>query len=167
MRGLFLFLIVVMSGIAAQAADSTFDSTHKSWNVFTSGSGAEKVCYATSTPTKETGTFKQRGEPYVLVTARNGGAVEISISSGYPYKENSLVEVSVDKKQTFKLFTTSETPQIAWARSGEDDKKIAGAFKKGGNITIKGTSQKGTSSTDSYSLSGFGTAYGRIMELCK
>jgi invasion protein IalB len=163
----FLFAFTLLLSLPALAAEGAFDSTHKAWNVFTGGKGKEKLCYITSTPTKQKGTFSHRGDPYVLVTMRMDKSVEVSVSSGYPYKTGSAVEASVAKVKNFKLFTSDETPKIAWARSGDDDKKLVAALKKGKEFTVKGASQKDTASTDTYSLSGFGDAYKRMAQLCK
>lgn len=151
----------------ALAAESKLDSSHKAWSVFSTTENSKKVCYITSTPEKEEGTFSRRGEPYALVTLRPGNPVEASFSSGFPYKDNSEVEVTVPKHAALKFFTSAETPKVAWAKSEEEDKKLINAMKNGDKITVKGTSPKKTHAIDTYSLSGFSAAYNRMIALCK
>ncbi len=150
----------------AHANDSVFDSEHRAWSVFSVNQSGDKVCYITSSPVAKTGNYKRRGEPYALVTYRGDNISEVSISSGYPYKKSSTVDMKVSDIHNFKLFTTEETPRIAWAKSAKDDKELIELMKRGTQLTAKGYSQLGTYSVDTYSLFGFTKAYKRMIELC-
>ena len=48
-----------------------------------------------------------------------------------------------------------------------DDKDIVAAMKRGSRMIINGTSFKGTKTKDTYSLSGFTSAYKAISNKCK
>lgn len=157
MKKLFLSLSILAISSAANAA--TLDSTHTDWNVYTDGND---VCYIASMPTDEKGSFKKRGQPYVLINSK-GKNDEINISSGYPYKPKVNVEIKVDSKK-YNLFSDGET---AWAKNAAGDKSIINTMKNGAKMEVKGISRKGTYSTDTYSLKGITAAYKRMKELCK
>lgn len=162
----FLSLILILTFSSASYAQ-TLKGEHKAWSVFTVKQSGEKICYITSSPIKKTGNYKRRGEPYLLVTYRGKGISEVSSSSGYPYKKNSKVDLSLNKKASFKLFTSSDTPKMAWAKDVSEDKRIISSMKKGSKLTIKGFSKLGTYSLDTYSLMGFTKAYNKMTSLCR
>jgi invasion protein IalB len=154
-----LIVIAFSLGFATPAFAQKLDSTHKDWSVFTH----QGSCYLASAPTKQTGNYKSRGEPYVLVVFRAQDRDEINVSSGYPYRSGSTVEAKIDGK-AHKLFTKGEN---AWAYDAKQDNAMVAAMQKGSRLTIRGTSQRGTWSEDSYSLSGFTAAHKRMKALCK
>jgi len=157
----------VSAFIPALSNAQTLDSEHKYWSVFTMKQQGKKVCYITSTPKTEAGNYTRRGEPYILVTYRGNGVSEVSTSSGYPYKPGSDVKVTIDKKNKVSLFTSNDTPKIAWANSAKDDAKLVKLMKKGNSILVHATSKKNTYSKDTYSLFGFSKAYNRMKAACK
>ncbi len=161
-----ILAIVFSILIASPAFADGLDSQHKAWNVFSITQQGEQICYITSSPIKEAGNWNNRSDPYVLVTYRNTGVSEISVSSGYPYKEGSKVDVSVDKATNYRFFTSNDTPNIAWARDVAEDKRVVKNMIRGSRLTVKGVSPKDTWSTDTYSLYGFTKAYKRMQELC-
>ena len=62
----------------------------------------------------------------------------------------------------YNLFTKGDG---AWSDS--KDSTIVGAMKKGKKMEVKGTSWRGTSTTDSYSLAGVKQAMDKIDQQCK
>jgi len=153
--------------IAPAAAAQNFDSQHKAWSVFSVEQDSNKICYITSSPSSKKGNYRRRGEPYLLVTYRSNNVTEVSISSGYPYKADSSVAVKIDNEHNFSLFTTSETPKIAWAQKSSDDALLVKMMRKGKYLAANGTSRLGTTSQDTYSLYGFTKALNRMKKLCK
>ena len=72
------------------------------------------------------------------------------------------VSVDVDGKK-FKLFTKGGN---AWATDASADKALVAAMKAGRRMIIKGTSSRGTLTTDTYSLSGLTAAIKAIDKAC-
>lgn len=164
MRLLSSFIISTTISLCAVSAQAQqLESAHTDWNVFSITQQGKKVCYIASSPKKQSGNFKHRSEPYLLVTHVNATTDEASTSSGYPYKQGSEVAVSIGSGN-YKFFTKGE---LAWAYDGKQDANIIKAMKAGSTMTIKGTSGKGTYSQDSYSLKGFSAAYARMKALCR
>jgi hypothetical protein len=88
---------------------------------------------------------------------------EVNTSGGYPYAANTPVTATIGGQQ-IKLFSKDET---AWATDATQDALLVDALKKRAEITIRGTSRRGTWSEDTYSLAGFSDAYQRMKSLCK
>ncbi len=161
--GLVSLLLCLSAAVAfAQKPDKQYND----WRVFTFAHEGTQLCYIASSPIRQTGNYKKRGAPYVLVTHRKKNVDEMSVSSGYPYKKKSTVELTLGKKK-YTLFTTTEVPDIAWAKDPKEDGKIVQDMKKAGTMTIKGHSRAKSHSVDTYSLKGFSSAYNRMKTLCK
>lgn len=134
------------------------------WSAYYFIENGKKVCYMVGAPKTDEGNYTKRGEIYTLITHRPSENTRnvFSYISGYPYKADSDVTVKIDSK-TFKLFTYEET---AWAPDSSTDNSLANAIQKGSNMVVKGTSKRGTLTTDTYSLKGTGAAYKAISSAC-
>lgn len=148
----------------ALAAGVKAAATHKAWTVHVAGGKGARVCYMHSLPVKSEGDYTRRGDSYIQVTHRqkSKSANEISVTAGYTYKKDSDVDVVIDGKK-FSMFTDGDT---AWSRSAEDDKALASAMRAGSTMIVKGTSSRGTATTDRYSLAGFTAAHKAIGKAC-
>ncbi len=132
------------------------------WSVFTADFGEKKICYMISLPIKKNGNYYHRGEPYVLITNSVDDIDEVTISSGYNYKESSEVELSFGLKK-FNTFTYKD---LAWANNKTDDIDIIKEMRRGLDVVISGVNKQNKYSSDTYSLIGFNQAYGRMKEVC-
>ena len=137
----------------------------RAWSAFTAKEGNEPVCFMSAQPTKAEGNYNRRGEIYALVSHRPAEKRrgEVSFVAGYTFKPDSVVEVSVDGARAFKLYTKDDG---AWARDTATDKKLIDEMIKGSRMVVRGTSTRGTDTTDTYSLSGFTAAYRAINGAC-
>ncbi|MFT6106612.1 MAG: hypothetical protein ACJA0S_000670 [Rickettsiales bacterium] len=133
------------------------------WSIFVYDNGNKKICYMTSLPIKKNGNYYQRGEPYFLVTNSNDNIDEITISSGYNYKEFSEVELSFGLKK-FNIFTYKN---LSWSNSKTDDIDIIKEMKRNLDIVVKGLNKKNEYSSDTYSLIGFNQAFRKMKEACQ
>lgn len=151
--------------LTAPAEAQTVLGNYKDWSALTAGDGDAKTCYIASAPTSETGKYEKRGDTFVLVTHRPADKTRdvVEIRAGYTYKKDTDVTVTIGSK-TFKLFTNEDS---AWAEDSKTDRAITRAMKAGHNMVVKGTSARGTLTTDTYSLSGFTAAHSAIDKACK
>jgi hypothetical protein len=117
-----------------------------------------------SQPQKEEGDYTQRGEVYAMVTHRPAQGTQnvVSFVIGYPFKEDSRVNVSIDGKG-FTLFTHKDT---AWAPDKETDRALVQAMRAGRTMIVKGVSARDTETTDTYSLLGFTAAHNTVNKAC-
>lgn len=134
------------------------------WSAHVFMEDGHKVCYMASRPTEEQGKYTRRGDVYALITHRpaEGSKNVFSYITGYTYKPGSDVTVTVDGKK-FTLFTQDET---AWTPDAATDNALANAIRKGSNMVVKGTSSRGTVTTDTFSLKGSGAAHDAISREC-
>lgn len=149
---------------AALAAEPRHLGTFRDWNAFVLEEPSGKVCWMASRPKKQQGDFTKRGDVFVLVThrpAENSRDV-VSFVAGYSFADGGDVTVQVGN-QKFELFTEGDT---AWARDDKTDRALSQAIRQGASMTVRGTSSRGTRTTDTYSLSGSGAAYKAIGDAC-
>ena len=143
----------------------------KDWSIFEAGTGKQKVCWIVSQPTasKATRGGKEvqvnRGDIFLMVAVRPGDGVknEVSFLAGYPFKGGSKVTISVGSN-SYTLFTDGEN---AWTTSGGEDNKLTQAFRRGARAQVKGLSSRGTTTLDTFSLSGFTAALKAATANCK
>ncbi|GBD44728.1 hypothetical protein HRbin40_02218 [bacterium HR40] len=147
------------------SAQPTYVASYRDWSLFTYRDGNGKVCYIASEPIKKDGNYARRGPAAVLVARfpMDPPNVQVSVQAGYAFKEKSEVEVKIDDRG-FSLFTHGES---AYARDATADEQLIAAMKRGSQMTVRGTSQRGTWSLDTYSLQGFSAAYDAMLDACK
>jgi len=167
-----LFVAVLGLGLSAfcgqaRADDPVSIGKFDDWEAFTYQSNGAPVCYVFSSPTKTESEKKiaKRDPVYFLITHFPGRKIKGQISTiiGYPFKESSTVVVAVDDK-TFELYTNGDT---AWAAATDTEAQIVKALKTAKELTVVGTSWKGTETTDTYSLAGINKALDKIDAACK
>lgn len=166
-----LVLAAAALGMSATgAATQERVDAKKDWSVFVAGDGAQKVCWIVSQPLESTATRGgkkvevQRGDIFLMVAVRPGDKVtnEVSFLSGYPFKGGSKVKVSIGNKN-YTMFTEGEN---AWTRSPSEDSTLTGAFRRGSKARVEGLSQRGTTTKDTFSLSGFTAAIKSAQDRC-
>ena len=160
----FLVLALLTISTFPASAEQKDLGTFGDWRAVSEGSGNKRLCYIGSAPKKSEGKYTSRGDVHFLVTNRPADRVkgEVSVAAGYVYKDGKDAEAEVDGKK-FKLFTRGEN---AWAYDAGSDKAMVGALKAGRQLVVRGTSSRGTETTDTYSLSGFTAALAAIDKAC-
>lgn len=134
------------------------------WAAYVFTEDGNKVCYMASQPRKKEGNYSRRGDVFALIThrpAENSKNV-FSYITGYSYKAGSDATATIDGKD-FALFTQDDT---AWAPDAATDDKITAALRKGSSLIVKGTSSRGTLTTDTFGLKGSGAAHDAISKEC-
>jgi len=157
---------------AAQTAASPVPNTptpsriggEKGWDAYSYSEKAGKVCYILGHPSKSEPEKAKRGRIDALVTHRPAEKAffVVNFDVGYAFKPDSSAELEIDGKK-FSLFTDKDT---AWARDPATDKAVAEALAKGKQAILKGSSARGTSTTDTYALDGFAQALAAIDKGC-
>ena len=150
----------------ALASEPKLINIFTDWEAYTyeSSENGGVICYIGSIPKTSKGNYKRRGNIYMTVTHRPDMKHnnEVSFVAGYTYKPESEVEVTIGSRK-FKLFTHEDS---AWARDSKTDEQLVRMMRKGSNMVVRGTSSRGTLTTDSYSLSGFTAAYNAASKSC-
>ncbi|MGE0210897.1 MAG: invasion associated locus B family protein [Parvibaculaceae bacterium] len=156
--------ILGMAGTAGAQEPSSLGE-FSDWAAYTYKSKNGPVCYIVSQPKKSQPDGVTRDPIFFLITHRPGEKVrnEVNTIIGYPFKKESSATVQVGS-DSFELFTSGDG---AWSESSARDSAIVAAMKSGQSMTVKGTSWRGTSTTDQYSLAGVSAAMQKIDSTCK
>ena len=155
---------LAVAGSSAFAQSNGPLGTFQDWSAFAQGAGASRTCYIGSVPKKEEGKYTRRGDVRAWVAIRPAEKItgEVSLEAGYPYRDGSDAEVTIGGN-AFRLFTRGEN---AWAYDAKGDRALVAAMKAGREMIVKGTSSRGTLTTDTYSLSGFTAAFNAAAGAC-
>src|SRR5690606_40093729 len=103
---------------------------------------------------------------HFMIIHRKGMRTKNEVQSiiGYPFNPtNANASATVDGK-AYPMVTEGSA---AWLASTGDESGFVQAFKAGNSLVVKGTSQRGTNTTDTYSLSGATAAINAIDAACK
>lgn len=157
-------LLVAPAAGPAGAAEPMLLGTYRDWNAFKLDEPTGPACWMVSRPKKQEGEFTKRGDVFILVTHRPAERAfdTVNFIAGYPIAEGSEVTLDIGQKK-FRLFVDGEG---AWARNAEIDSAIAEAMRAGTIMVVRGTSSRGTRTTDTFSLSGATAAHQAIGAAC-
>jgi Invasion associated locus B (IalB) protein len=152
---------------AAGGAKPTLLGQYGDWGAYTASPGGKKICFTIAKPasSETTPAGKARNPSYMFISSRPGEKVtdEVSIIIGYPFKPNSEATVAVGNA-SFALYTQQDG---AWIKNAAEEAHLIDAMRSGDNAVIKGTSARGTRSTDVFSLKGLAQALDRSDQDCK
>lgn len=163
MRIFFLAFTLMISGMCAQAQAQSLQANFNRWNVYTTEESGETICYIASPPIKENGSFKKRGQPFLMVTDRGVKADEISFSPGYAFKAGVMPSLHVVRATD----DFSIDGEVASTQDFEISARLIEQMKQKNEAFINAISAKGTTSRDVYSLGGFSAAYDEMKRRCE
>jgi Invasion associated locus B (IalB) protein len=137
------------------------------WGAYTASPGGTKICFALSKPksSKTEPVGRKRDQSYMFVSTRPAENVrnEVSVSIGYPFKTTSDATAEVGSAK-FAMYTQNDG---AWIKNMAEEARLVDAMRKAVDLTVKGTSGRGTQSVDQYSLKGLPQALDRIAQECR
>jgi invasion protein IalB len=162
-----LALTALPEGARAQADQPTLLGTYGDWGAYTATPGGKKVCFSLSKPKSSTTTppGRKRDQAFLFVSTRPAENVrnEVSVIIGYPFKESTEATAEIGTAK-FAMYTQKDG---AWIKNMAEEARMLDAMRKGSDLTVKGTSARGTSSTDQFSLKGLPQALERTEQACK
>jgi hypothetical protein len=140
---------------------------YETWSAYTATPNGRKVCFAVARPASSQSDPPNRPREQVLafVASRPAEKVkeEVSILIGYTFKPSSEATLAVGPAK-FALYTQNDS---AWVRHSGEEPKLLDAMRKGSDMVIKGTSERGTQTSDTFSLKGISQAIERMAQECK
>lgn len=156
-------MLMVSGSFAAFAADSTVIKRFNDWTVYKAKTKDGTLCFAASTPKDIEPKNVKRGDIFFYVTTWPKFKVreEVSVKLGYPLKAQSTPSITIGAKN----FTLYDKGERAYIHSSLE-KNLLAAMKAGAKMVIKGTSKRGTNTTDVYSLSGVTAALKATVSAC-
>ena len=169
MRIIAFVLAVAGSGFGpgltgVQAAEVENLGTFRFWTAWKGEDANGVMCYVSSQPQKALPSNVNRDPIHFLVINRKGLGTtnEVQTLVGYPLEVNSTPSVTVDGKSYDMVVEGS----AAWLASASDESGFVAAMKAGSQMVVKGRSQRGTNTTDTYSLSGVTAAIEKMTQAC-
>lgn len=158
---------IVVAAVASPAFAANNIGSFKQWNAYSSTEGGGKTCFIASQPSDskyKPNSVKSRDAVFFMITTIPAKNIrnEASTIIGYPFKEASKVTVTIDDAK-FTMFTDKDS---AWIENPTQEDELIEAMKKGTKMVVEGTSRRGTTTIDSYSLSGVTAALDAIAKEC-
>jgi hypothetical protein len=149
---------------AAAAQQPTNIGTFSDWAAYAVDTGKGKVCYALAQPSDRKPDGLNRDPAYMFISTRPAEKVknEVSVILGYPARNGSEATLSIGGSP-FTLYTKEDG---AWVRESADEVKLVDAMRRGRDLTVKATSGRGNTTTDTYSLSGISAALDKVSAEC-
>ena len=150
----------------ASPSEPTLLGQYQDWGAYVASPGGKKVCFALAKPKamKASKDDVKRDQAYMFVATRPAESVknEVSIIVGYPLKKDAdaIAEIGSTK---FAMFTQNDG---AWIKNAAEEPQLIDAMRKGSDMLVKGTSSRGTNTTDTYSLMGITNALDRVAKEC-
>jgi Invasion associated locus B (IalB) protein len=137
------------------------------WGAYSASPSGKKICFALAKPSNSqtVPANRPRDSAYLFVSSRPAEKVkdEVSIIIGYGFKPNTEAEIELGGAN-FAMYTQNDG---AWVKNAAEETRLVDAMRKGGDATIKGTSAKGTATTDVFSLKGLAQALDKVGEECR
>jgi Invasion associated locus B (IalB) protein len=137
------------------------------WGAYTAAPGGKKVCFALAKPAKSetTPANRPRDPAFLFVSSRPAEKVrdEVSIIIGYGFKPNSDASLELGGAN-YAMYTQNDG---AWIKNAAEESRLVDAMRKGSDVTIKGTSAKGTATIDVFSLKGLAQALDKVGQECR
>ena len=136
----------------------------KDWESFVLSQDGNKICFAQSNPVVRAPKKSKREASRLFVSFRPAESIknEVSVTNGYEFKLKAPVAAKSGKK-SYDLFSKG---RFAWVVDNEDEIKLISTMKKASRLMIVGNSEKGTETTDHYSMMGFTKAYNTAKKNC-
>jgi invasion protein IalB len=152
---------------ASTGSEPTLLGQYGDWGAYAASPGGNKVCFALAKPktSKTEPAGRNRDQSYVFISSRPAENVknEVSVIIGYPFRTSSDATAEIGGAK-FAMYTQNDG---AWIKNVTEEARMVDAMRKGADLTVKGTSGRGTQSTDQFSLKGLAQALDKIEQECK
>jgi hypothetical protein len=149
------------------AAQPTWLGQYGDWAAYTASPGGKKVCFALAKPANSSTSppNRPRDPAWMFVSTRPSEKVkdEVSVIFGYGLRPSSDANIEISGG-SYAMYTQADG---AWVKNAAEEPKLVETMRKGQELTVKGTSAKGTVSTDVYSLKGLSLALEKVGQECR
>jgi hypothetical protein len=165
----------LVAGLHPAAAQEDFQpvGNERDWYVYAEETGSGKMCWIASVPERwiarrggrDVTSDVRRGEIRLMVANRpeSGVTNEVSVVVGYPLRDGSAAQLEIGDDR-FDMFTQGE---MAWTEDAAADGRAIEAMRAGLEAKVTGTSSRGTTTIDTFSLLGFTAALEQARQLCQ
>jgi hypothetical protein len=149
-------MVALLAGNAGASAQTSVVSRFGNWTLYSHSSGQTRLCFAASQPTLSEPAGARRDSVFFYVTSwpAQGVKSELSVKVGYRVRRNSEVTIAIGLN-VFKMFAVEDR---AFVSDATEELKALDAMKRSAIMVIQGTSERGTATKDTFSLTGFSQA---------
>jgi hypothetical protein len=124
------------------------------------------MCFVIAKPgtSKTDPAGRSRDPAHFFISTRPSEKVreEVSTVLGYGLKPDSAS--ATIGSANFAMYAQNDG---AWIKNAAEEARMIDAMRKGSDLIVKGTSTRGTDTTDTYSLRGISQALDRAAQECK
>ena len=161
---LLIILFSLISSISLAEENLKSLGKFKDWESFILSQEGAKICFAQSIPVIKAPKKFKRDPSRLFVSFRPAEDIknEVSVTNGYEFKLKAPVAAKSGKK-SYDLFSKG---RFAWVVDDGDEKKLISTMRTASRLMIIGDSEKGTQTTDHYSMMGFTKAYNSAKKNC-
>jgi len=152
---------------AAGNAEPSLIGQYGTWGAYTATPNGKKVCFALAKPSssKTNPPNRPRDPSYAFISTRPAEKVtnEVSIMIGYGVKPGSEGSVEVGGAR-FAMYSQGDG---LWIKNAAEEDRLVDALRKGADAVVKGTSARGTETTDVFPLKGLSQALDKLAQECR
>jgi invasion protein IalB len=125
------------------------------WGLYSYKANGATNCYVLTTPQQARPASVSHGDNYFLVAPNpSGSGYYPQAIMGYDLRSGSQMVVTIDG-QNFIMMPKGNS---GWTAEASSDAAMINAMKSGSNMTLQATSQRGTETSYTFSLSGITAA---------
>ena len=158
--------LVSASSVAADTP--TLLGSFNDWSAFQTITTSGRTCYALAKPKSSEPKKAKRDPIYFLISdwPLRKTRSEPEVVPGYEYKADGPVTATIGSDK-FEFFAKNDGDSgSAWIKDQNDEVRLVEAMKHGSFVVVTGVSQRGTTTHDTYSLSGLSAALEKIHAAC-
>ena len=161
---LILSLFYFAFGVLSAEENLKSVGKFKDWESFVLSQDGNKTCFAQSIPVVRAPKKLKRDPSRLFISFRPAENIknEVSVTNGYKFKLKAPVTAKSGKK-SYDLFSKG---RFAWVVDNEDEVKLIVTMKRASRLMIIGNTDKGSQTTDHYSMMGFTKAYNTAKKSC-
>lgn len=159
-----LLAALVALPLSASAQTAELIEKHRDWSSYRHKAEKDTTCFAVTQPKDSEPKGAKRGDIFLYISYWPSDKVteQVMLRLGYPIKDNTAVSAAIGSE----TFSFDPKDDKAFIQDSDTEKKFVAALKKGEKLVVKGTSKKGTETTDVYSLFGVSAALKQAEEAC-
>jgi hypothetical protein len=152
---------------AAGNAEPNLIGQFGTWGAYTASPNGKKVCFALAKPasSKTNPPNKPRDPSFAFISTRPAEKVtnEVSIMIGYQLKPGSEGSIEIGSSR-YAMYAQGDG---LWIKNAAEEGRLIDALRKGSDAIVKGSSAKGTETTDTFPLKGLAQALDKLAQECK
>jgi hypothetical protein len=135
------------------------------WGAYQGATGNATVCFVLSQPKERTPKGLNRDPAYLFISYRPAANVrnEVALITGYTMKDGAQPIAAIGALN----FGLVSTDGKAWLQNAAEENQFVQQAKVGSSLTVRGTSKRGNSLSDTYSLKGLSQAIETAQKSCR